>query len=128
VLKYWRLLSDSVTAWSVALSAFARPNTGIVGLDPTGGMDVFLCIFCVCVVLCTQRPWDRADHPSGESYRPCKIRGSKLILMGNRPVYLAPTVEGEKAIKATWLKLLHTIDSTGVSVNLSVNFSSASLN
>jgi hypothetical protein len=27
----------------------------------------------------------RADHPSKESYRLCKIHSSRLILMGNRP-------------------------------------------
>jgi hypothetical protein len=34
-------------AWTV----FARSNTGIVGSNPTQGMDVCLCLFCVCVVL-----------------------------------------------------------------------------
>jgi hypothetical protein len=39
------------------LHVFARPNTGIMGF------------FLVCVVLCKQRPCNRADHPSRESYR-----------------------------------------------------------
>jgi hypothetical protein len=30
-------------------------------------MDVCHRFFCVCVVLCRQRPCDRADHPSKES-------------------------------------------------------------
>jgi hypothetical protein len=35
-------------AWTV----FARSNTGIVGSNPTRGMDVCVRLFCVCVVLC----------------------------------------------------------------------------
>jgi hypothetical protein len=35
-------------AWNV----FARLNTGIVGSNPTRGMDVCRRLFCVCVVLC----------------------------------------------------------------------------
>jgi hypothetical protein len=30
----------------------ARSNTGIVGSNPTQGMDVCVRLFCVCVVLC----------------------------------------------------------------------------
>jgi hypothetical protein len=35
------------TAWTV----FARSNAGIVCSNPTQGMDVCVCLFCVCVVL-----------------------------------------------------------------------------
>jgi hypothetical protein len=35
-------------AWTV----FARLNTGIVGSNPTRGMDVCVHLFCVCIVLC----------------------------------------------------------------------------
>jgi hypothetical protein len=35
-------------AWTV----FACSNTGIVGSNPTRGMDVYVRLFCVCVVLC----------------------------------------------------------------------------
>jgi hypothetical protein len=35
-------------AWTV----FARSNTGIVGSNPTQGMDVCLSLICVCVVMC----------------------------------------------------------------------------
>jgi hypothetical protein len=31
---------------------FVRSNTGIVGSNPTRGMDVCMRLFCVCVVLC----------------------------------------------------------------------------
>jgi hypothetical protein len=34
-------------AWTV----FARSNTGILGSNPTRGMDVCARLFCVCVVL-----------------------------------------------------------------------------
>jgi hypothetical protein len=52
---------------------------------------------CVDSSLC-----NKADHPSKEPYRLCKIPSSKLILMGNRPVGLVGTVEEEeKVIKLT---------------------------
>jgi hypothetical protein len=35
-------------AWTV----FARSNTGLVGSNPTQGIDVYVRLFCVCVVLC----------------------------------------------------------------------------
>jgi hypothetical protein len=35
-----------------ALTAFARSNAGIVGSNPTQGIDVCMRLFCVCVVLC----------------------------------------------------------------------------
>jgi hypothetical protein len=34
---------------SKAWTAFARSNTGIMGSNPTQGMDVCLRLFCVCV-------------------------------------------------------------------------------
>jgi hypothetical protein len=39
-------------------TVFARSNTGIVGSNPTRDMDVCKHLFCVCVVLCRQRPCD----------------------------------------------------------------------
>jgi hypothetical protein len=41
----------TLTARSKAWTAFARSNTGIVGSNPTRGMDVCVRLFCVCVVL-----------------------------------------------------------------------------
>jgi hypothetical protein len=35
-------------AWTV----FARSNVGIVDSNPTQGMDVCVCVYTVCVVLC----------------------------------------------------------------------------
>jgi hypothetical protein len=37
---------------SKARTVFAGSNAGIVGSNPTQGMDVSLCLFYVCVVLC----------------------------------------------------------------------------
>jgi hypothetical protein len=37
-------------AWTVS----ARSNTGIVGSNPTWGMDVCVLLFCVCAVLCVR--------------------------------------------------------------------------
>jgi hypothetical protein len=39
-----------VGAWYKAV--FARSNAGIVGANPTQGMDVCVCVYSVCVVLC----------------------------------------------------------------------------
>jgi hypothetical protein len=39
----------TVAALSKAWNVFARSNAGIAGSNPTQGMDVCLCLFCVCV-------------------------------------------------------------------------------
>jgi hypothetical protein len=41
-----------VAARSKARTVFARPNTGIVGSNPTHGMDVRVRLCCVSVVKC----------------------------------------------------------------------------
>jgi hypothetical protein len=41
-----------VAALYKASSVFPRSNTGIVGSNSTGDMDVCVRLFCVCVVLC----------------------------------------------------------------------------
>jgi hypothetical protein len=41
-----------VAARSKAWTVFVRSNSGIVGLNPTQGMDAFVRLFCVCVILC----------------------------------------------------------------------------
>jgi hypothetical protein len=51
-------------AWSKARTFFANSNTGIVGSNPTRGMDVCVRLFCVQV-----EALRRADPPSKESYR-----------------------------------------------------------
>jgi hypothetical protein len=45
-------LPFTVIRASKACNVFTRSNTGIVGLNPTQGMDVCLRLFCLCVVLC----------------------------------------------------------------------------
>jgi hypothetical protein len=41
----------TVAALSKSWTIFARSNTGVVGSNPTRGMDVCVCLFCVCTVL-----------------------------------------------------------------------------
>jgi hypothetical protein len=59
----------TVAERSKAYIVFARSEPGIVGSNPTQGMDVqclCMCVFCVSVQVEDLR---RADHPSKESYR-----------------------------------------------------------
>jgi hypothetical protein len=57
---------------SKASTVFARSDAGIVGSSPTEGMDVSVCVYSVCVVLCVDSSLAMADPPSKESYRLCK--------------------------------------------------------
>jgi hypothetical protein len=34
------------------MTVFVRSNAGIVGANPTQGMDICSCLFCVCIDLC----------------------------------------------------------------------------
>jgi hypothetical protein len=45
----------TVASRSKAWTIFARSNAGIVGSNPTQGMDVCVSLFCVYVVLCAGR-------------------------------------------------------------------------
>jgi hypothetical protein len=45
------VLPITVAAWSKAWTVIVRSNTDFVGSNPTQGMDVFVHLFCVCVVL-----------------------------------------------------------------------------
>jgi hypothetical protein len=49
--KNWHA-SYVFAARSKAWTVFARWNTGIVGSNPTRGVNVCVRLFCVCVVLC----------------------------------------------------------------------------
>jgi hypothetical protein len=42
----------TVAPRSKARTVFARSNAGILGSNPTRGMDACVRLFCVCVVLC----------------------------------------------------------------------------
>jgi hypothetical protein len=55
----------TAAAQPTARNDFARTNTGILGSNPTRGMNI--CVFYVCVVLCKSQPRDRADHPPKEN-------------------------------------------------------------
>jgi hypothetical protein len=46
------VLPIAAASQSKARIFLARSNTGVVGSNPTGGMDVCVRLFCVCVVLC----------------------------------------------------------------------------
>jgi hypothetical protein len=46
------VMSITVAARSKARTVFVHSNAGIVGSNPTQGMDVCVSLFCVCVVLC----------------------------------------------------------------------------
>jgi hypothetical protein len=49
---YRRCMPITVAARSKAWTVFARSNTGIVGTNPSPVMDVYVRLFCVCVLLC----------------------------------------------------------------------------
>jgi hypothetical protein len=67
------MLPITVAMRSKAWTVFIRSNTGILGSNPTWGMDVCMHLFCVCAVLYVQvAALRRADLPSEESYRLCK--------------------------------------------------------
>jgi hypothetical protein len=46
-IEYWRPVT--VPARSKAWTVFSRSNAGIVSSNPTQGMDVCLCLFCVSI-------------------------------------------------------------------------------
>jgi hypothetical protein len=59
-----------MVARSKAWTFFARSNAGIVGSNPTWGMDVCVRLFCACADLRVQVVASRrADPPSKESYQ-----------------------------------------------------------
>jgi hypothetical protein len=59
------LLPITVAAQSEAWNVFVRSNAGIVVSNPTQGMDVCVCLFCVYVLSCVQvTALRRADPPS----------------------------------------------------------------
>jgi hypothetical protein len=63
----------TVVALSKAWTVFAQSNAGIVGSNPTQGMDVCVCVYSVFVLSCVQvAALRRADHSSKQSYLLCK--------------------------------------------------------
>jgi hypothetical protein len=65
-------LPITVSARSKAWTVFARSNAGIIGSNPTQGMDVCMCDYSVFVLSCVEvAAWRRADHLFGRpSIRP----------------------------------------------------------
>jgi hypothetical protein len=60
--------SITVAAQSKAWTVFARSTSGVVGSNPTRGLDV--CLRLLCVLSCVQvAALRRADPPSKDSYR-----------------------------------------------------------
>jgi hypothetical protein len=62
---------NAVVALSKVRTAFAFSNTGVVGSNPTLGMDVCMRLLCLCIVLCVGSGLAMAVPPSKESYRLC---------------------------------------------------------
>jgi hypothetical protein len=51
-INHFVRMSITVAVRSKAWTAFARSNAGIGGSNTTEGMDVCVCLFCLCAVLC----------------------------------------------------------------------------
>jgi hypothetical protein len=61
-LNYPLTAAARCKGWNI----FACSNAGIVGSNPTEGMDIFLRLFCVYVALCRWRPYNGLiPRPSG---------------------------------------------------------------
>jgi hypothetical protein len=56
-----------MAAWPKAWTVFARSNTGVMGLNPTRGMDVHVCLCCVCAILCVGSGFVTGWSPTKES-------------------------------------------------------------
>jgi hypothetical protein len=92
----------TVAAQSNAWTVFARSNTGIVGSNPTWFMDVWLPIFCVCVLRVGSALW-RTDPPSKKSYRLYKrSRNWKTAKFQRR------TAEPQMALNNIWFNNMKT--------------------
>jgi hypothetical protein len=67
----------TVAAQSKVWTVFARSNTGVVGLNPTRGMDICVRLFCFCAVLCVSRGL-ATDWSPVQGVLPTVYRISKL--------------------------------------------------
>jgi hypothetical protein len=54
ILRLHTRQPNAVAERSKTWTVFARLNTGMLGSNPTWGMDVCMRLFCVCVVLCVR--------------------------------------------------------------------------
>jgi hypothetical protein len=50
--KYCIQKCDAITVAARSKAGTVRSNVGVVGSNPTQGMDICVHLFCVCVVLC----------------------------------------------------------------------------
>jgi hypothetical protein len=67
------LRSVTVAERSKAYTVFARSKAGVVGSDPTQGMDVSCLCVCFFYVYVQVQALRQADHPPTKSYRMSKI-------------------------------------------------------
>jgi hypothetical protein len=71
-------MPSTVAAQSKAWTVFARSDAGIVGSNSTQGMDVFMRLFCICIVLCVGRGlatgWSTVQGVLPTVYRIKKLR------------------------------------------------------
>jgi hypothetical protein len=78
-----------VAARSKAWTVFARSNVGIVGLNPTQGMDVCVRLFCVRVVLCVGNGlatgWSPVHGVLPTVYRIKKLKKRAKVQMAVEP-------------------------------------------
>jgi hypothetical protein len=79
---------------TVAGDVIAHSNTGIISSNPAQGMDVYVRLFCVCVVLCVGSSLATGLIPHPRSPTNCKVHNSRLILLGSRPEGLIRKLKG----------------------------------
>jgi hypothetical protein len=65
-------MSITVTVRSNAWTVFVHLKYGVAGSNRTRGMDVCVCLFCVCLVLCVGSGLATGWSPPKWSYRLCK--------------------------------------------------------
>jgi hypothetical protein len=71
MLNNFIMMPITAAARSKASTVFTRSNAGIVGSNPTQGMNICVCVDSVYVLSCVAA-LRRADHTFEESYRLCK--------------------------------------------------------
>jgi hypothetical protein len=97
-----------VAALSKSWTIFARLNSGVVGSNPTQGIDVCVRLYCVCVVLCVgtglAKGWSpvqgvlqtvyrinkvkKRSRSKGLWYGPCHISSQNFLVVACGTVWL----------------------------------------
>jgi hypothetical protein len=81
----WYMVEQSiaVVARPKAWTLFSRSNTGVVGSNPTQGIDICVRLFCVCVVLCVgsglATGWSPARGVLPSVYRITKLKKAAKV-------------------------------------------------